>query len=165
MKRRYKLLFLRSSRLLRLHAMKLVTGVVLIAVAGIALRNDAFEVGTTHQEATSATLGAESTATAPAQIPLPATSPPRQREHALVYLVTDDFHAWQIASTLSTLVWDNPEARAPHVHFLVAGTPETQAAAIQQLNGLIEIASMQRVDLRVLDLRPGRGVPATATAP
>ena len=142
---------------LRKHGMTVVSAVLIAAISLLALRNDAFEVQT--GEEFEAPAVAARAPLPPAPSPTPTPRPPR--EQALVFLVVDDFHAWQIAGTFSTLVWDTPQSREPYVHFLVAGTPETQSAAIQQLNGLIEAATLHQVDLRVVDLRPDRGVPQT----
>jgi hypothetical protein len=56
-------------------------------------------------------------------------------------------------------------ARFPEVHYLVAGTREEESLAIQRFNVYVELASQQRIDLQVIDLRPGRRPDANAASP
>ena len=172
-RRRLQALGLRAQRGLRRHYVSLISVTVLAVAATQALTAPGFE------NEPSSTSTVSEAAFAPAAVPsmsAPATIATvterlelraRQRRLALVYLVMNEAEGKQIVQTYRTLIWDMPapEAMRPvTVQYLIADTIEAEAAAVQLLNALAGFVSQQEVDLRVIDVRPGRR-PANTGAP
>jgi hypothetical protein len=94
---------------------------------------------------------------------------PRPRRQAIVYVVTTEAEGTEVLATHNRLIWDSvtgdSPTSSPDIHYVVAGTPEEQSEAIQTLNNYIELSTLLRIDLRIIDVRPGRGVAANVAAP
>jgi hypothetical protein len=171
-RRRLRLLVRRMLRVARRHYVSAISAAILAAVAGLALTSASFELADVAPE-TAADQDAGATAlfldqASPASSPTGAASAPPRRPLALVYLVMDEERGESVVQTHRSLVWDThllEEYRPQIVTYLVAGTPETESNAIRNLNYYIEESARRRFDLRIVDLRPGRGLAADAGEP
>ena len=168
-RRRLRALGLRALRLIRRHYVSMISAVVLSVAGGVALTSASFELPDTTPEAGAGAAPAAILADAAVRAsPAPLVRPARQRRQAIIYLVMDETQGDHLVETHSNLIWDNhmtEDYQSLAVDYLVANSPETESDAIRELNYYIEMAAMRHVDLRVIDLRPGRGLAANSGAP
>jgi hypothetical protein len=165
-RRRIRFAILLSVRFSRLHWVTFVSAAVLGVTGALTLTNTGFEHLTPRSDV--AVLAASTPIPAATTAP-PSPTPgfaPAFRRQAIVYVVQDQRQGEALVTTHGNLIWDTQQIdrgaqdRLPEVHYVVASTPELQSEAIQRLNYLIEAAAILQVDLRIVDIRPGHGVPA-----
>ena len=170
LRRRLRILCGRGPRILRRHAVSVVSVCVLAGAAYVASTNGGFEsprgaVGESPQS---------NTAVSEAQAIVTPTSTsiritPRPRSKAIVYVVSTQEEGLEVLATHNRLVWDtlagDTPTHLPDIRILVAGTPEEQSQAIQTLNSYVEVGPLLRIDFQVIDLRPGREFAANTGTP
>jgi hypothetical protein len=153
----------------RRHYVSFVSAAVLGVAAGFALTSASFELPASKGDPVPVVVGQAAGFPTAVATPAPAAAlvvrPPRQ---VIVYLVSERAEGDRLVLTHNRLVWDNVIVEPYQdviVRYLIAGTPESEAQAIGSLNYFIEIASLHRDDLRIIDLRPGRSAAAIGATP
>jgi hypothetical protein len=148
----------------------LVSAVVLAVAGMVAVTHTGFQPSADPVRA-GALAGASPLAVAQTTIRSNPPASRRPRRLAVVYFVLTEKQGADLLATHGALVRDSvfleggDPARFPEVHYLVAGTREEESLAIQRFNVYVELASQQRIDLQVIDLRPGRRPDANAASP
>ena len=168
-RRRLRIAGLRAPRTVRRYYVSLVSASVLAFAGAVALTSASFELPDTVDgslaEPAPASALVVSTAAVSRDTGGLVARPARQ---VIVYIVAERAQGDRLILTHNGLVWDNliaDEYQGTIVRYLLADTPQNEANAIRELNYFIELAELHDDDLRIIDLRQGRGLAANAGLP